>query len=484
MKYQGSIRKKLIRIILLVSVLTAFIGYSGFAYWFFKSQQERSIDISHTIGLVISQNIAKMILLKDINIGADISSSLKSFKKLNKITIYNLDKKVIYKYSRDNSSYKAKPFLWDNLNTPIIYDSYIEILTVAKYQDTHLGYICLDINTQNMSTIIKSNIIMLLLLWLLMFIISYLLAVYYAKHFTSPILKLVSFLEEIETIDIIDKHISTNQDNEYGKLYSEINFMLDRIKQGHNTLKEHQNNLENIIESKINENTKHIKTLQQQSKLAAMGDMIGAIAHQWRQPLNAISTGIQNLRFDYRDGNLNSEEFVIKFINRNKKTISFMSSTIDDFRGFLNIDKERIDFKVKETTQAVLKMQAAQLEKHNISFDVIGEEFTYNGYRGEYQQVILNLISNAKDALVENKVKNPTIIIELKKDSICVRDNAGGINEEIIHRIFEPYFSTKEEGAGSGIGLYISKMIIEGNMGGSLSVENIPDGALFCIHLG
>jgi signal transduction histidine kinase len=314
-----------------------------------------------------------------------------------------------------------------------------------------------------------------------MFIVSYFLAIYYAKEFTYPILNLVSFLEEIETIDIFNKKISINQDNEYGKLYDEINFMLARIQKSHNALKEYKNNLENIVKEKIKENTKQLQTLQQQSKLASMGEMIGAIAHQWRQPLNEISTGIQNLKYDFKDGNLNNENFIDDFIEENKKTIKFMSKTIDDFRSFYRTDKQTQDFKVKETIQSVVDMQTAQLKNHNIKLTITGDEFIYNGLQSEFQQVILNLINNAKDALVEKNIQNPTIDIKLQNNTITIEDNAGGVSKDIIDRIFEPYFTTKEQGKGTGIGLYMSKIIIEDNMGCSLEVLNKNNGACFSI---
>jgi len=160
-----------------------------------------------------------------------------------------------------------------------------------------------------------------------------------------------------------------------------------------------------------------------------------------------------------------------------------MSKTIDDFRSFFRIDKERIDFKVKEATQSVIDMQSTQLKNHNITLNISGDEFIYNGLQSEYQQVILNLINNAKDVLIENEIDTPTIDIILENNKIYVQDNAGGIPNDIISRVFEPYFTTKDQGKGTGMGLYMSKMIIEDNMGGNLSVINKNNGALFCIKL-
>lgn len=482
MKYKGSIKNKLIAIILLVSTLTAFVGYSAFVYWFVQNEHKKSVELSHTIGLVLSQNIAKLILLRDLSVAVDISASLQSFNELNRVTIYNLEKQIIYKHSNDNSTFKAKK-LNEYKNKITLKDDTIEIFRDVTYQNTKLGYICLNLKVRTVWDVLQENFLMMFLLWLLMFIVSYILAIYYAKEFTSPIRRLVHFLEEIESIDIYDKPLKINQNNEYGKLYNEVNFMLKRIQEGHNSLKQHQNDLEHIIQEKVQENTKQLEILQQQSKMAAMGEMIGAIAHQWRQPLNEITTSIQNLKYDFREDKLKDEAYIKEFIDKNKKTIKFMSKTIDDFRSFFRIDKEKKDFDVKKITQDVVNIQLSQLKNNNISLEISGDNFVCNGLQSEYQQVILNLINNAKDALLEKKIANPNIEIKFEKKRIVVEDNAGGIPKNIINRIFEPYFTTKEQGSGTGIGLYISKMIIEDNMGGELYVENTQRGVRFTIDL-
>ncbi len=237
------------------------------------------------------------------------------------------------------------------------------------------------------------------------------------------------------------------------------------------------------VEEALTENTKQLQLLQEQSKMAQMGEMVGSIAHQWRQPLNEISTGIQNLKYDYKEGLLVDEKYIKAFIDKNKKTIAFMSHTIDDFRNFFRVKKEKKEFPLLAAIQSVVSMQTAQLKNNNITLELSGEESLYMGLQSEYQQVILNLINNAKDALLEKSISNPKIIIEVKKSCVTVSDNAGGIPEEIINRVFEPYFTTKEQGKGTGIGLYMSKMIIEDNMGGSLSVINDTNGAVFKIDL-
>ena len=242
----------------------------------------------------------------------------------------------------------------------------------------------------------------------------------------------------------------------------------------------------NIYKS-IKESQQKDKLLLQQSKLAAMGEMVGAIAHQWRQPLNALALQTQFIEDDFEDG-LVDEKYLNLFAKENMKLISFMSKTIDDFRNFFRIDKVKNDFFVREKIMDTINMLTDQLKSNDIELKVSENDFVTNGHESEFQQVILNIVNNSKDALIENNGKSlKTISIDIKEENkigfIKIRDNAGGIPSEVISRIFEPYFTTKEQGKGTGLGLYMSKMIIEDNMEGKIHVENKKDGALFVIEL-
>ncbi len=249
------------------------------------------------------------------------------------------------------------------------------------------------------------------------------------------------------------------------------------------------------------ENSKQKDLLQQQSKLAMMGEMIGAIAHQWRQPLNELSISIQMLKYISTE-KLLDDNFIEDFIDKNKNTINFMSETIDDFRNFFKIDKKREKFSVMEAINSTISIVSSQLKNNNITLTVTGKNFTINSFRGEFQQVILNIVNNSKDALIENNIKNKRIEIILKnklsnkyikslnsshifkeKKFVIIKDNGGGISNNIINRVFEPYFTTKEQGKGTGIGLYMSKMIIENNMDGTLDVSSHNNNTEFIIAL-
>jgi signal transduction histidine kinase len=265
-------------------------------------------------------------------------------------------------------------------------------------------------------------------------------------------------------------------------LLKKQNYLEQQVQTRTKELHKLNQHLEQKIQIAVEENRKKDKMLQEQAKLAAMGEMIGAIAHQWRQPLNTLSIRTQNLREDYEEGLLD-KKFINDFISKNKKTIEFMSNTINDFQNFFRINKHRSDFSVERSIKSVLTIQDAQLKNKKIKIVFKGEDFLINGFESEFKQVILNILNNAQDAVTQNSIENGEIKISLKNNTVEISDNAGGIPENIIERIFEPYFTTKEQGKGTGIGLYMSKMIIEDNMKGSLSVRNLDNGALFSIKL-
>ena len=222
------------------------------------------------------------------------------------------------------------------------------------------------------------------------------------------------------------------------------------------------------------------KIMIQQSKLASMGEMIGNISHQWRQPLTHLGYIFMNIKEAH-----NYNELTTHYLEKKSKEVttqlSFMSQTIDDFRDFYAPKKEKELFSLIKATKESLTLSEQSLFQNQIEVELKEIEDTLlNSYKNEYKQVILNLLSNAKEVFLQKEVMNAKIIITLSKNSVLVEDNAGGIEEKHLHKIFEPYFSTKPN--SSGIGLYMSKMIIEKNMLGKLSVSNTHKGALFEIE--
>jgi two-component system CheB/CheR fusion protein len=243
------------------------------------------------------------------------------------------------------------------------------------------------------------------------------------------------------------------------------------------------------LEEEMAKNIKQERLLQQQAKMASMGEMIGNIAHQWRQPLNALSTLNTLLRLEYEEEGHLSKKQIEEYQEQANYFIQKMSTTIDDFRNFfLPSHKKRVAFNLKESIEQMATFLKESYDLHQIKLIVnVDEKIELNSYQNEFEQVLLNILNNAKDAHIINTTEKPMVTINFcdEQERIClsIQDNAGGIDEKIIDKVFEPYFSTKFEDEGTGIGLYMSKMIIEQSMDGKLSIENIDEGVVVTIYL-
>jgi signal transduction histidine kinase len=224
-----------------------------------------------------------------------------------------------------------------------------------------------------------------------------------------------------------------------------------------------------------------------QSRQAAMGEMLGNIAHQWRQPLNIMGLIIQDIHDAQAHGQL-TPDYLEKSVRRGMDVIQHMSQTIDDFRGFYRRDKEQQTFILNEVVDRALSFIEEGFHNNHIAIDVkMPEAVAATGYPNEFAQVLLNILNNARDVLLERRVRSPKLAIRVFSDQgrsvVTIADNAGGIMAEDLDRVFDPFFTTKEEGQGTGIGLYMSKIIIEQNMSGRLTARNIAEGAEFRIEV-
>ncbi len=300
------------------------------------------------------------------------------------------------------------------------------------------------------------------------------------------------------------KLIKENLNDDY-KLIHEATLTLDNLKEGvfgrrlkeegkskelnvlKNVMNEMIDSLENKIQKEIKQRTNQEKLMMQQSKLAAMGEMIGNIAHQWRQPISEINAVLMELETITRYDKL-KKEHLLESIRICNEITEHMSTTISDFQNFFKPTKKKEDFSVLTACKKALAIINASLINNQINLILdIEEDNIINGYSSEFSHAVLNIISNAKDALVLRKIKNPEIKISIKVGKtytvIKILDNAGGIKLKDIDTIFEPYFTTKYAKQGTGIGLYMTKMIIENNMEGFVYAKNVKNGALFTIKV-
>jgi len=261
----------------------------------------------------------------------------------------------------------------------------------------------------------------------------------------------------------------------------------ERLREQKQLLEELNTTLEKRVREEVSKNREKDVMLIQQNRQAALGEMLDHIAHQWKQPLTSLSLVIQALEETASDGEL-TEEHVTETVSISMALLDHMIQTMDVFRGFHRPDKEKKVFNIKDSIDQALAFIAPAFRFHAIAVELdVDPGLTAFGYPKEYAQVLLNILANARDVFKARETEKPRVIIkafaEDSKTIITIEDNAGGIPDAIIGKIFDFYFSTRESSGGTGIGLYMSKTIIEKNMGGILSAVNTNGGAQFRIEV-
>jgi C4-dicarboxylate-specific signal transduction histidine kinase len=266
-------------------------------------------------------------------------------------------------------------------------------------------------------------------------------------------------------------------------------FIINHFKQLHNSLEqkvkdktkelqELNNSLEIKISREVSQNRKKDIIMFQQARFASLGEMLNNIAHQWRQPLGSITMIIQSFQTKMHKGKL-TQNFVDEKVNDALLLANNMSNTLEDFKNFFSPNKIKSQFNIKNCIEHSIELSKYFLNQENITVILkVRKDVEIHSYYNELSHVFLNLISNSKDALCSNVDKNDRIIKiivnEYKKHLIInVIDNGGGIPSNVLPKVFEPYYTTKYKSAGTGIGLYMSKQIIEKHMFGEISCKNI-----------
>jgi len=321
----------------------------------------------------------------------------------------------------------------------------------------------------------------------------------------KKILLKIDSQEIIKDINLLNKkdefgELSNNFNSISTKLNSskqEIHNTKEELKKANDELLEFNKNLEERVKTEVEKNRQKDKQMMQQSRLVQMGEAISLIAHQWRQPLGAISSITINTQIKIQSKKYNLEEKkdreeFLNFIDKQQKNINeyvqFLSSTINDFRNFFKPEKKKELVKIDSLVNKVLQIANVTINDKNIKIVV---NYQSNDeifiYKNEIMHVILNILQNNKDNFLEKNIKNPHInIVTKKKNNKCIiqiSDNGGGIADDILPKIFEPYFSTKLKKNGTGLGLYMSKIIVDNHNNGRLNVFNINNGVCFEILL-
>ena len=309
----------------------------------------------------------------------------------------------------------------------------------------------------------------------------------FSKRILTPLQNLIGATQELKG------NLAISQ-MEHANIH-EIDTLIDNFTLMSETLQELYESMERKIEQGIEKNMEAQKIMIHQSRLAQMGEMISMIAHQWRQPLSSVATVLMSIRlkstmnkFDFSsdEGKRQHKLFLESSVDKMDGYVRYLSTTIDDFRNFFKPEQEAEQTTVDEMLQNTLNIIGKSLEINKIILHVKNDSITpLTTYGKKITQVLMNIIKNAHDAIIEHTISEGKIsIVAYEEDDayiITVEDNAGGIKPDIITKIFDPYFSTKNEKNGTGLGLYMSKMIIEQHCQGSLFVENTEEGAKFTI---
>jgi len=521
--------KKIFRLLFLgitfATLIFAFVGVT--------LQKEAIIELLHSEARSLAQSITF------VSSNALITDDNSYLVEFNNEYIKNNDKiKNVIIAKLDNSYFNIKKDSWTFDNTadeiflkmqtdieayeiiysPILKEDVFHYTYPIYFSGISWGWIHLSFDlkeyNQKVNSMYKQFFFLLLAFMLLSFIISY----YIAKVFAEPIIDLNKRVSSI-TLDNLNVKVQKIRDDEIGELAQAFNKMTKHLNKAQKELKLSNENLEkrvqertselekvnkslseksheleelninldNKVKEEIDKRRKQEQMLLHQSRLAAMGEMVGNIAHQWRQPLNALSIIVQNIELSYRMDKLN-DEFMKKSVDESLDLTTMMSKTIDDFRNFFMPNKKEEKFHLDSSLNSSLELIASTFKNYNITVHKdVESSLEAKGFPNEFAQAILNVLSNAKDALLEKKVQLPEVYVSLKKEGdmgrISISDNAGGIDEEILPKIFDPYFTTKDQGQGTGIGLYMSKMIIEQNMKGKFYARNVKGGVEFIIKM-
>ena len=447
-----------------------------------------SFIVEHSLKVLESNGELKYILFND-NKDTNIFIDRKSWSLINTMpeNIKSLHKESI---------------VYDIVKSDLFDQKVFHLAYPVDFTGIEWGWINIGFSTDKIRHEILKIYSNAFIIYILILLISVIFSYFFAKWLVKPIVSLNDASMKIAQGDM-DVELKADRKDEIGELIQNFNMMAKKLHKYTSELKDSKLDLEKRVEDRTKElqelnkdldnrvKEEILKRSQQeqimlhQSRHAAMGEMIGNIAHQWRQPLNALGLILQNIESAHEMGIID-DAFIQRVISKGKKLTHTMSKTIDDFRNFFQPNKLKEYFSFADAYLDTKDIISSSFDHNNIMLiEEIDKSVGVFGYENEFAQVVLNILNNAKDALQDKERSPKTVTVQIYKDDkynyFAISDNAGGIPMDIMQKIFDPYFTTKDEGKGTGIGLYMSKTIIESNMHGKLSVSNSDKGACFKI---
>ena len=493
------IQRKLMFIILVTIIVSLLLVMAGIASYELATYRKRIAQEVVAVGGFIAANSAPTLAFDDAQTAQEILRTLSGVPPVAVAALYGTDGQVFASYARSG------------LPTVVALSSpgpdgarftgrHLELVRTVQQKGRRLGtlYLRADLATVHMR--LANYLGIFLVVSLAIASGAFLLQRLLKRLVSEPLLRLSRMAERIAGGDLTT-HVPAESADEIGQLAGALNHMTSelarsyaelevRVQQRTEELTSALKKLHVETEERIHaveELRRKEQLLIQQSRLAAMGEMLVNISHQWRQPLNVLGLKVQALGLSYKLGEF-SEELLNESIANAMKIIKHLSQTINDFQDYLKPNKEKTWFRVDQVITKTVSLIEDNFRNQNIGIEIISNgDPQINGFPNEYGQVLLNLLMNSRDALTEHGVSDAVITVrswaENGRSVVTITDNAGGIDPEIMGKIFDAYFTTKELGKGTGVGLFMSKNIIEQHMGGRLSVRNVDGGAEFRIEV-
>lgn len=457
-----------IKIISIITLFFAIVLFFNMLYSFSnaKEQLNNYLNNLNTTSAKILTNTIRGDLY-NLNY-SKVKNTINSFENeyFKDIYVLNKDGYIFAQKSEKEIKYRK----YENIKKEFIYSK--KILIANKT----LGYIIIENNDKIFEQLKKEKKNEIIKLFIILLLLTIVISYFISMIITKPIDKILKNI----------KNINENEDFKFQHSNDEYGYLSKVIEKSHKNIQNLNKNLENLVEKEISKNIEKDKILQEQSLRASLGGMMDAVAHQWMQPLGVIRLISQDLNIKSDLNTLEKNDISCAY----KKTslqINHMIDTLDEFRSFFRVDKqlEYIDFdKIVDSTLFLLK-DIITINKIDITYNLEYKNKLHI-IPNEFKQILINLINNAKDAFISNNIQNRAIHIDAQeKDSkiqITLQDNAGGISNDIIDKVFDINFTSKKATKGTGIGLYISKLIIH-KINGEIEVINKKEGACFIITL-
>jgi len=453
-----------LNIILLVTV-SVVLGFSEIiSYYKYSDQVQKELETQMNMtNKRLSLMLPSIIWNFQVEVAQEIIQTEALNESIDQIIIKDIDGTVITSVIKDKTkNYSANrcknnvdlKYEGEKIATVDIYHNHEKIKTTKLYIIKNI--------------IVKTIIILILLQLLMSFLLN--------KYIISNIIKLQENISSFANDKNYVSNIKIDTNDEIGFLFKEFENMKNSLKESWLELNKLNEGLEDKIKEEVSKNKEIQVQLYKSEKLASMGEMIGNIAHQWRQPLSVISTSATGLYMQKEYGVLTDEIF-FKSCDAINKNAQYLSKTIDDFKNFIKGDRDKKIFSLEDSLNTVLNLVSGPIKTENINVVLnCPNDINIESYENELIQCLINIFNNAKDALVENVEENRLIIISTstKKNKVYIniKDNASGIPEDIISKIFEPYFTTKHQSQGTGLGLHMTYRLIVEGMDGNIEAVN------------